>query len=92
MEDESQRIWSEEVKESAQNFSTKAKEFARYKRKNICNRSKDTVRKTSWQRYWTCIGVLFKVFFLFIAGTIALALFVALMAINIWWCSLVAGQ
>ena len=31
--------FGEEVKSAAQNFSTKAKEFAANKRKSICNRS-----------------------------------------------------
>lgn len=80
--------WSEEVKESAQNFSTKAREFANTKGKTFATEVSDTSRRTG-SGCGHAIGVLFKVFFLFIAGTIAFSLFVALMALLFggiaWW-------
>lgn len=80
--------WSDEVKESAQNFSNRAKEFANTKGKAFATEVSETARH-SGQGLGHAIGVLFKVFFLFIAGTIAFALFVALMALIFggiaWW-------
>ncbi|HRA10979.1 MAG TPA: PspC domain-containing protein [Chitinophagaceae bacterium] len=80
--------WSEEVKESAQNFSNKAKEFSRTKGKEFASDVNDTVRR-SGGGLGHIIGVLFKVFFLFIAGTIAFGLFVGLIAFLFggiaWW-------
>ena len=80
--------WGEEVKESAQNFSNKAKEFSRTKGKEFASDVHDTARRTSGG-LGHIIGVLFKVFFLFIAGTIAFALFVGLIAFLFggiaWW-------
>jgi phage shock protein PspC (stress-responsive transcriptional regulator) len=72
--------WGEEVKESAQNFSTKAKEFSDTKGKRIVNEISQTAR-TAGSGLGHAIGVLFKAFFLFIAGSIAFGLFVALMAL-----------
>ncbi|HVZ56315.1 MAG TPA: PspC domain-containing protein [Chitinophagaceae bacterium] len=74
------RDFGEEVKQSAQKLGAQAKEFA-------------STRGASWgkeigeagARVGTSIGhvigVLFKAFFLFVAGTIAFALFVVLMAL-----------
>ena len=80
--------WGEEVKESAQNFSNKAKEFSRTKGKEFASDVNDTVRR-SGGGLGHIIGVLFKVFFLFIAGTIAFGLFVGLIAFLFggiaWW-------
>ncbi len=80
--------WSEEVKESAQNFGSKAKEFANTRGKTFAREVGDTAR-TSGRGIGHAIGVLFKIFFLFIAGTIAFALFVAVMALIFggiaWW-------
>lgn len=80
--------WSEEVKESAQNFGTKAKEFANTRGKAFASEVNETVRRRGGG-LGHAIGVLFKVFFLFIAGTIAFALFVALIALIFggvaWW-------
>ena len=72
--------WGEEVKESAQNMSSKAKEFAGTRGKAFASRSKRRLREVVAGIGHT-IGVLFKVFFLFIAGSIAFALFVALIAL-----------
>jgi hypothetical protein len=80
--------WGEEVKESAQNFGEKAKEFANTKGKTFASEVGETARRGG-RGIGHAIGVLFKVFFLFIAGTIAFALFVALMALIFggvaWW-------
>lgn len=80
--------WSEEVKESAQNFSSKAKDFANTRGKEWANEVGETARR-SGSGFGHAIGVLFKAFFLFIAGTIAFALFVALIALLFggiaWW-------
>ena len=80
--------WGEEVKESAQNFGTKAKEFANTKGRTFATEVNETARRGG-RGIGHAIGVLFKVFFLFIAGTIAFALFVALMALIFggiaWW-------
>jgi phage shock protein PspC (stress-responsive transcriptional regulator) len=57
--------WGEEVKEGAKQFSAGAGPVAR----------------TAGNSFGHAIGVLFKAFFLFIAGVIVFALFIALMAI-----------
>ncbi len=80
--------WSEEVKESAQNLGNRAKEFANTRGKTFATEVGETARHGG-RGLGHAIGVLFKVFFLFIAGTIAFALFVALMALLFggiaWW-------
>ena len=80
--------WSEEVKESAQNFGTKAKEFANTRGKTFAAEVGETAGRGG-RGLGHAIGVLFKVFFLFIAGTIAFALFVAVIALIFggiaWW-------
>lgn len=80
--------WGEEVKESAQNFGDKAKEFANTRGKTFAAEV-GQVAGRGGRGLGHAIGVLFKVFFLFIAGTIAFGLFVALMALIFggiaWW-------
>ena len=80
--------WSDEVKESAENFSNKAKEFANTRGKTFASEVSDATR-SGGRGLGHAIGVLFKVFFLFIAGTIAFALFVAVIALIFggiaWW-------
>ncbi|MEP7373873.1 MAG: PspC domain-containing protein [Chitinophagaceae bacterium] len=80
--------WSEEVKESAQNFGSKAKEFANTRGKAFAAEVGQTASRGG-RGLGHAIGVLFKVFFLFIAGTIAFALFVAVIALIFggiaWW-------
>ena len=80
--------WGEEVKESAQNLGSKAKEFANTKGRTFAREFNETAR-SSGRGLAHAIGVLFKVFFLFIAGTIAFGLFVAVMALIFggiaWW-------
>ncbi len=80
--------WGEEVKSSAQNLSNKAKEFAGTKGKAFAAEVNETAKRGG-RGLGHAIGVLFKVFFLFIAGTIAFALFVTLIALLFggvaWW-------
>jgi len=80
--------FSEEVKSAAQNISTRAKEFSETRGKAFAAEVKQAARPIG-SGIGHAIGVLFKVFFLFIAGTIAFGLFVALMAIIFggvaWW-------
>lgn len=80
--------WGEEVKESAENFSSKAKEFANTKGKTFAKEVNETARRGG-SGLGHAIGVIFKVFFLFIAGTIAFGIFAALMALLfggvVWW-------
>ena len=80
--------FGEEVKSAAQNFSAKAKEFAQTSGKTFATEVKQVSRPIG-SGIGHAIAVLFKVFFLFIAGTIALALFGVLMAAIFgglaWW-------
>lgn len=74
--------WSAEVKESAQNFGNKAREFANTQGKTFSQDVRETARSTG-RGIGHVIGVIFKAFFLIIFGTIAFALFVALIGILI---------
>jgi phage shock protein PspC (stress-responsive transcriptional regulator) len=80
--------WSGEVKEAAQNMSNKAKEFSSTRGKAFAADVREASRPVR-SGLGHAIGVLFKAFFLFIAGTIAFALFVSLMAVIFggvaWW-------
>ena len=80
--------WGSEVKESAQNFGNKAKEFANTKGKAFASEAGNVARRTG-SGLGHAIGVLFKVFFLFVAGSIAFGLFVAFIALVFggiaWW-------
>jgi phage shock protein PspC (stress-responsive transcriptional regulator) len=80
--------FGDDVKSAAQNFSTKAKEFSETRGKTFAAEVKQAARPIG-SGIGHAIGVLFKVFFLFIAGAIAFGLFVALMAIIFggvaWW-------
>ena len=82
------REFGEEVKVTAQNIGSKAKEFANTRGKEFATEVKDVARRTG-SGIGHVIGVLFKAFFLFIAGSIAFGLLVGLMAlifggIGIW--------
>lgn len=79
---EKMKGWSGEVKDSARNFGNRAKEFAGTRGKAFAAEARDATRRTG-RGIGHIIGVLFKAFFLFIAGTIAFALFVALLGILI---------
>ena len=80
--------FSDDVKATAQNIGNKAKEFANTRGKEFATEVKEAARRTS-SGVGHVIGVLFKAFFLFIAGSIAFGLLVGLMAlifggIGIW--------
>ncbi len=80
--------WGEEVKESAQNLGNKAKDFANTRGKAFASEVGQAAGR-SGRGLGHAIGVLFKVFFLFVAGTIAFGLFVGLIALLFggiaWW-------
>ncbi len=80
--------WSEEVKTSAQNLGNKAKDFANTRGKTFASEINETARRGG-HGLGHAIGVLFKVFFLFVAGTIAFSLFVGFIAVLFggiaWW-------
>jgi phage shock protein PspC (stress-responsive transcriptional regulator) len=78
----------EDIKSAAQNISTRAKEFSDTKGKAFATEVRQ-VAKPIGSGIGHAIGVLFKVFFLFIAGSIAFGLFMAIMFIIFggvaWW-------
>jgi hypothetical protein len=80
--------WTDEVKESAQNIGSRAKEFAGTRGRDFAYDVNRTVRRTG-SGIGHAIAVIFKVFFLFIAGIIAFSLFAALIALLFggvaWW-------
>ena len=80
--------WGEEVKASAREFGDKARDFYGTRGKEFTREFGETARRGG-QGIGHAIGVIFKAFFLFIAGTIAFALFVALISLLFsgvaWW-------
>ncbi len=72
--------WGEEVKTSAQNLGDRAKEFANTRGKTFASEVGETARPAA-RGIAHIIGVIFKAFFIFIAGSIVLALFALIMAI-----------
>jgi phage shock protein PspC (stress-responsive transcriptional regulator) len=72
------QTWGEEVKTSAQQFGERAKEFASTRGKTFATEVRQTARPVA-SGIGHAIGVIFKAFFLFIAGTIAFALFVVVL-------------
>ena len=72
--------WGEEVKTSAQQLSARASEFANTRGRTFAGEVADTARPVA-RGAGHIIGVLFKAFFIFIAGCITLGLFVGLMVI-----------
>jgi phage shock protein PspC (stress-responsive transcriptional regulator) len=72
--------WSDEVKTSAQQFGAKASEFANTRGKAWAGEVRETARPVA-SGIGHIIGVLFKAFFIFVAGCIALGLFAGLMVI-----------
>ena len=69
------KAWGEEVKTSAQNFGNKAAEFANTRGKAFAYEAASVSRPVAGG-IGHAIGILFKAFFLFIAGIIAFSLFV----------------
>jgi phage shock protein PspC (stress-responsive transcriptional regulator) len=90
MSDFKERIegFGQEVKSSAQQWSTRASEFANTRGKAFASDVASTGRPVA-HGCLHAIGVIFKAFFIFVAGCITLALFAALMAIIFggvaWW-------
>ena len=72
--------WGEEVKTSAQQFGEKAKEFANTRGKEWASEVAQSTRPAA-RGVAHIIGVIFKAFFIFIAGSIVLGLFAALMVL-----------
>ncbi|MGZ3858502.1 MAG: PspC domain-containing protein [Flavisolibacter sp.] len=72
--------WGEEVKTTARQFGDKAGEFMQTKGKAWAGEVRETARPAT-RGLGHIIGVLFKAFFIFVAGCIALGLFAALMVI-----------
>ncbi|HEX2606597.1 MAG TPA: PspC domain-containing protein [Flavisolibacter sp.] len=70
--------WGEEVKTSAQQWSARATEFANTRGKAFAGEMAEQARPVA-RGLGHIIGVLFKAFFIFVAGCIALGLFVGLM-------------
>jgi len=74
------KAWGDEVKTSAENIGNRTKEMSGEFREEV---------RRGGRGIGHAIGVIFKVFFLFIAGSIAFALFVAVIAIIFggvaWW-------
>lgn len=71
--------WGQEVKTSAQTFGQKASEFATTRSKTFATEVSQAAKPIG-NGCGHVIGVLFKAFFLFIAGIIAFALFSAVLA------------
>lgn len=76
------QAWGEEVKTSAQQFGERASAFASTRGKTFADEVGQTAMPVA-NGIGHAIGVLFKAFFLFIAGTIAFALFVLLLAFTL---------
>jgi phage shock protein PspC (stress-responsive transcriptional regulator) len=72
--------WGEEVKTTAQQYGVKATEFANTRGRAWAGEVKETAPSVA-RGLGHIIGVLFKAFFIFVAGCIALSLFVGLMII-----------
>jgi phage shock protein PspC (stress-responsive transcriptional regulator) len=72
--------WGEEVKTSAREFSDKAKTFANTRGKDFSREFSATARPAA-TGIGHAIAVIIKAFFIFVAGSIAFALFVALIVL-----------
>jgi phage shock protein PspC (stress-responsive transcriptional regulator) len=80
--------WGSEVKSTAQQFGEKASAFANTRGREFAGEFTETARPMA-RGIGHVIGVLFKAFFIFIAGCITLSLFAVLMALIFgglaWW-------
>lgn len=72
------QAWGEEVKTSAEQMGKRAKEWADTRGRTFAHEASQAVRPVA-NGVGHIIGVIFKAFFLFIAGTIAFALFVVVL-------------
>jgi phage shock protein PspC (stress-responsive transcriptional regulator) len=73
--------WGNEVKQSAQQFGDRAKEFRQSERVKTFTTEASSTARNAGSGIAHIIGVLFKAFFLFIVGMIALVLFGLLMGL-----------
>ena len=76
------QAWGEEVRTSAENLGQRASTFANTRGKTFAAEVSQTARPVA-NGIGHAIGVLFKAFFLFIAGTIAFALFVTVLVFTV---------
>lgn len=76
------QAWGDEVKESAQQFGERASTFANTRGKTFATEVSRTAEPVA-RGLGHAIGILFKAFFLFVAGTIAFALFVLLLVFTV---------
>jgi phage shock protein PspC (stress-responsive transcriptional regulator) len=76
------QAWGEEVRESAERMGQRASSFANERVKPFASEVSQAARPAA-QGLGHAIGVLFKAFFLFIAGTIAFALFVTVLVFTV---------
>lgn len=76
------QAWGEEVRESAERMGQRASSFANERVKPFASEVSQAARPAA-QGLGHAIGVLFKAFFLFIAGTIAFALFTMVLVFTI---------
>jgi len=74
--------WGVEVRESAERLSAKASEFANTRAKTFASEVSQTARPAA-SGIGHAIGVVLKAFFLFIVGSIAFALFVAVLVFTL---------
>ena len=73
--------WGNEVKQSAQQFGDRARQFSQSERVKTFTTEVSSASRNAGHGIAHIIGVLFKAFFLFIVGMITLALFGALMGL-----------
>lgn len=73
--------WGNEVKQSAQQMGNQARQFTQSERVKTFTTEASTTARSAGSGIAHIIGVLFKAFFLFIVGIVALALFGTLMAL-----------
>lgn len=76
------QAWGEEVRMSAENLGSKASEFANTRGKTFATEVAQTARPIA-SGFGHVIGVLFKAFFLFVAGVMAFSLFVLVIAFTL---------
>ncbi len=72
--------WGEEVKDKAEKFGTELKENIHQRSRSVASEATPIVRSTG-SRLGHAIGILFKGFFLMIAGVIAFALLMAMIGL-----------
>lgn len=76
------QAWGEEVRRSAEDLGARASQFASTRGKTFASEVSQTARPVA-NGLGRAIGILFKAFFLFIVGSIAFGLFVAVMMFGV---------